>query len=53
MKIDPDALRSEWYSLRKREIDQGYLGDDKTGMRKVSRRALPVQVVEPAPKDSS
>ncbi|HEV8437902.1 MAG TPA: hypothetical protein VGT40_07395 [Methylomirabilota bacterium] len=38
MKLDPDALRSESYSLRKREIDHGLIGDDATGLRQPTRR---------------
>jgi hypothetical protein len=38
MKLERDALRSESYSLRKREIDRGFLGDDTTGLRPARSR---------------
>lgn len=40
IKVERDALRSESYSLRKREIDRGLIGDSAAGLR-VARRRLP------------
>ena len=34
MKTDPDALRSERYSLRKLELQKGLIGDNRTGLIK-------------------
>jgi hypothetical protein len=34
MKKDPDALRSEKYSLSKMAIERGYVGDSTTGLRR-------------------
>lgn len=31
LHTDKDALRSEWYSINKKAIEHGLLGDDKTG----------------------
>jgi hypothetical protein len=33
MRHEPDALRSERYSIRKLEIEKGLLGDDRVGLR--------------------
>lgn len=32
MRVDPDALRSEKYSLQKMQIEKGIFGDDMTGV---------------------
>jgi hypothetical protein len=38
MRLDPDALRSERYSLRKEELRRGLVGDSRTGLQRPPRR---------------
>lgn len=38
LHTDKDALRSEWYSINKKAIEHGFLGDDKTGFVKLGNK---------------
>jgi hypothetical protein len=38
MKIDPDALRSERYALRREELRRGLVGDNQAGLHRPPRR---------------
>lgn len=51
MNKDPDSLRSELYSLRKREIDQGLLGDAQTGLIRPRRARGRSGTEAPQPAD--
>jgi hypothetical protein len=44
MVKDPDALRSEKYAIDKMSIEKGIVGDDLSGMRRVSVRGAAIAI---------